>query len=275
MTSAVSAGPPAEIIRDIRAAAMATGVDFAYLVAKAGVESGFRADAKAATSSASGLYQFTEGTWLEMVKRHGAEHGYGAYADAISDSGGRLRVTDAETRREILALRDDPAASALFAGDFTAENSRRLEAGLGRRPDSTELYLAHFLGAGGALRFLRAESCDPASCGADLLPEAAAANRNVFFDRATGKARSLSDIRQFFNRRLESQPGAASASAEIPAAPRRAAAPPAEATAAPQRVPAAPRSGNEGFLHRAAMMLSADVILALAALELPGGDGSA
>src|SRR3954464_13439738 len=88
----------------IRRASEATGVDFGFLMAEAAQESGFRADAKATTSSATGLFQFTEGTWLEMVRRHGARHGLGAEAAQIgSDEAGRPSVADPSRRSAILA----------------------------------------------------------------------------------------------------------------------------------------------------------------------------
>src|SRR5689334_11742651 len=83
------------VSESIRRASRATGVDFGYLMAEAAQESGLRADAKASTSSATGLFQFTEGTWLDMVRRHGAEHGLAAEAAKIgTDEAGRPTVAD-------------------------------------------------------------------------------------------------------------------------------------------------------------------------------------
>ena len=62
---------PAEIRSAIRQASDATGVPFDYLASQAEQESGFRADARAATGSAAGLYQFIETTWLRMMRDHG------------------------------------------------------------------------------------------------------------------------------------------------------------------------------------------------------------
>src|SRR3954471_24529014 len=93
----------------IALASQKTGIDFNYLMGQAQLESGMRADARAGTSSASGLYQFIEQSWLHVVKQHGAEHGLGWAADSISTtSSGRMTVSDPGTRRAILALRDDP-----------------------------------------------------------------------------------------------------------------------------------------------------------------------
>ena len=93
------AGVPADVVRGIQTASNKTGVDFKYLLAQAKIESGFNPAAKAATSTARGLYQFIEQTWLKMVKDHGAEYGLGDMADSISQgSDGRMRVADRATR---------------------------------------------------------------------------------------------------------------------------------------------------------------------------------
>src|SRR5260370_18716118 len=70
----------------IRQASAATGTSFNYLLATAQVESGLNPQAGAATSSARGLFQFIEQTWLGTIKQSGAELGYGHYAAAISQT---------------------------------------------------------------------------------------------------------------------------------------------------------------------------------------------
>ena len=158
----------------IARAAQATGVDFDYLLAQAKIESSLDPSARARTSSAAGLYQFTQGTWLRTLERHGAEHGLG-WTDGAID-GGRLR--DPAMRAQVMALRNDPELSALMAGELANDNRAGLSAALGREPDAAELYLAHFLGLGGASRLLSADSGADAAA---LLPEAAAANRTIFY----------------------------------------------------------------------------------------------
>ena len=78
----------AAITAVVRDAAARTGVDFNFLLAQAKAESGLDPTARARTSSARGLYQFTSGTWLEMVRRHGNEHGLGWAAEMINRRGG-------------------------------------------------------------------------------------------------------------------------------------------------------------------------------------------
>jgi len=182
-------------------AANATGIDFDYLLGQAKVESGLNASARAGSSSASGLYQFIESSWLAVVKKHGAEHGLGWAANAIGTSGGRYSVADGATRQAILALRNDPAAASLMAAEHASDNKAALEGNLGRAANGTDLYMAHFLGLGGANKFLSAMQADPQASGASLFPGAARTNRSVFYDDG-GRPRSLSAIYQRFADKL-------------------------------------------------------------------------
>lgn len=182
----------------IASAASVTGVDFAYLLNQAKVESGFNPDAHARTSSATGLYQFIEQSWLGTVKADGAEHGLGWAANAIERGGdGRYRITDPQLRHAVLELRRDPESSAAMAAELASDNRDRLESRLGHTVESVDLYLAHFLGAGGATKFLRNMNDTPDQSAAALFPAAARANRGVFYDRAGG-ARSLTEVRERF-----------------------------------------------------------------------------
>ncbi|KPF71749.1 hypothetical protein IP88_10545 [alpha proteobacterium AAP81b] len=175
-------------------AAARTGVDFSYLLTQAKLESGLATTARAATSSARGLFQFTAGTWLETVRRHGADHGLGWAAQALAGGAANAGAT---VRATILALRDDPEASALMAGELARDNDAALGGVLGRAAGPTELYLAHFLGPAGAGKFLSALATAPQTAAATLLPAAAAANRGVFF-AADGAPRSLAEIHARF-----------------------------------------------------------------------------
>jgi len=169
----------------IRRAADATGVDFSLLVETARRESALNPHARASTSSATGLFQFIESTWFDMVRRHGPEHGLGAQAAALRNG------ADAETRREILALRNDPEIAARMAGELTRENAQTLQARLGRAPTAGELYAAHVMGSGGAIRLIEAAQQGAPSAAA-LFPREAAANRGLFY--ANGEARSAQGL---------------------------------------------------------------------------------
>ncbi|MBC7521247.1 MAG: transglycosylase SLT domain-containing protein [Sandarakinorhabdus sp.] len=183
----------------VRDAAARTGMDFSYLLAQARVESGLDPQAKAATSSARGLYQFTNATWLETVRKHGAEHGLGWAADAIKQG---AAGAGSAARATILALRDNAEAAALMAGEFAHDNGAILEKKLGRAAGATELYMAHFLGAGGAGKFLTALAVSPGLAAASGGPAGAAANAAVFFAK-DGSPRSLADVFARFAAKIE------------------------------------------------------------------------
>lgn len=188
----------------IRQAAQATGTSFQYLLATARVESGLNPQAGAATSSARGLFQFVEQTWLGTIKQSGAALGYGRYADAISKTAsGRYVVQDPALRNEILKLRNDPAANAVMAGAFTQANAALLAQKLGRSPSEGELYIAHFLGAGGAARLISLAAADPKASAASFFPTAAVANTPIFYDRATGAPRTLAQVRDVLTARYD------------------------------------------------------------------------
>jgi hypothetical protein len=195
----------------IASASASTGVNFNYLYHQARIESGFNPNARATTSSASGLYQFTTQTWLGVLKNHGAEHGLSWAANAITKgSDGHYYVSDDTTRQEILALRQNPETSAAMAGEYASDNKDTLEAKLGREANSTDLYMAHFLGPAGATRFLKAKDANPDQSAASVMPAAARANRWVFYDKS-GNPRSLEQVYERFASRFNQSTPAASA----------------------------------------------------------------
>jgi hypothetical protein len=188
----------------IRQASAATGTSFNYLLATARVESGLNPQAGASTSSARGLFQFIDQTWLGTMKQSGAELGYGRYAAAISQTAsGHYQVTDPEMRKEILALRNDPTANATMAGAFTRANADALSKKLGRAPSEGELYIAHFLGAGGAARLISLAASDPNAKATQYFSNAATANSSIFFDRSTGAARTMAQVRNVLTARYD------------------------------------------------------------------------
>ena len=189
-----NAGTAPAVTGAIRNAAQATGTSFEYLLATAQVESGFNPTASASTSSAGGLYQFIDQTWLGTLKEAGPSLGYGRFADAITKSAsGQYEVSDPTMRQEIMKLRQDPTANAAMAGAFTQHNAATLAAQLGRNASEGELYVAHFLGPGGAAKLITAAASSPQANAAALFPSAAAANRSIFYDRQ-GAPRSVSDV---------------------------------------------------------------------------------
>jgi hypothetical protein len=183
-----------EVLASIQKASANTGVDFSYLMAQASRESSFDPSAKASTSSATGLYQFVEQTWLGTFKEHAAEYGQAELASKITKSAdGRYSVADPAARKQILDLRKDPTLNAAMAAELAADNKTKMEAALGRPATATDLHLAHFLGLSGALRFIRKLDSDPSTTGAAMFPRAAAANASVFYD-GDGNARTVAEI---------------------------------------------------------------------------------
>jgi hypothetical protein len=208
--------PHAEgVVSVLRRAADETGSDFSYLLRTAMRESSLNPKAQAATSSATGLFQFIEQTWLGTVKRHGAEHGLKTYADAIEvGSNGRYKVTDPALRQEILSLRKDAETAALMAGELTNQTRAGMEADLGRGVSAGELYVAHFLGPKAATKLIKAAETSPQASAASLFPQAAGANRSIFYERS-GAARSVERVLA----QLTSKHGDIPAGDTMPAAP--------------------------------------------------------
>lgn len=226
----------------IASASASTGVDFHYLYHQARIESGLNPDAKASTSSASGLYQFTEQTWLATMKQHGAEHGLTWAANAITrGANGHYYVSDAATRQQIMALRQSPETSAAMAGEYASDNQGYLKAKLGRDTTPTDLYMAHFLGPAGAARFLKALDANPDAAAASVMPAAARANKWVFWDKA-GNARSLEQVYERFAARFNQSTPDASGSTQMASASTR----PADTAADIARMQLAALNGVSG-----------------------------
>ncbi len=177
-TKAVTGKASPEVEAAIRKAASKTGVDYGFMMAMAQTESNFNPNAKAGTSSATGLYQFTDSTWSSMVKKYGAANG-------ISD-----------TQADKL----DPEKNALMGAYFAKENQAYIEKRTGEKADNTDLYMGHFLGAGGASTFLRS---DPNAAATSVVSSAAAsANKNIFYNK-DGSSRTVQEVKDLFAKKIE------------------------------------------------------------------------
>ena len=220
----------------IKQAASNIGTSFEYLLTTAKMESDFNPKAGASTSSAHGLYQFIDQTWLGTVKEAGSQLGYGQYANAISKSAsGNYSVSDPNARAAIMKLKDDPTASSAMAAVLTQSNSFKLTGMIGRRPTDSELYMAHFMGVNGAAKLITNAEDNPQASGAQLFPNAAAANHSIFYD-SSGRARSVSDVYSTLTSRYASaagSPATLSAIAATGGMPATAAVASAAQTAAP------------------------------------------
>lgn len=186
--ASIAKGASSGVLNAIGQASSKTGVDFAYLVQQAQAESNFDTDVKASSSSATGLFQFINATWLDMVDKHGYKHGID---------------TQGKSKQEILELRKDPVIASNMAAEFASDNEAFLDAHWGGDIGSTELYLAHFMGAGGASSFLNARDENGLKTAANLFPAAAKANSNVFYDSKTGRAKSVDEVYAFFDKKFQ------------------------------------------------------------------------
>ena len=186
-------GVPQGLAQVLNSAGDKSNVDFDYLLQTAIRESSLNPEAKAPTSSAVGLFQFLESTWLQVMKEQGPRLGYQQYANAISvDGDGDYVVRNKAMRKEILALREDPQTAADLAAAFTQSNGAYLAAKFGKHPSPGELYIAHFLGPQGAEKLLRAGLSSPDQIAAKLFPKQAKANPTIFY--SGGEPRTIREL---------------------------------------------------------------------------------
>jgi hypothetical protein len=160
-------------------------------------ESRFDPAARNPLSSARGLMQFTDATWLESVRDFGPRHGLARHAAALSTDhrDGTISTRDPRHLARLLKLRGDPRLSALMAAERISRRAGRPGAGARAR--------------GGAGRPLRRCTCSARrgrgaswpSCGAPLAPgaravgrDSVAANRGVFLARGNGRPLSLAEV---------------------------------------------------------------------------------
>lgn len=190
-------GAATATLNAIRARADAAGVDASFLQTLARVESSLQPDLRARTSTAAGLFQFIESTWLDLLHRHGARHGLDAAGlvaiDAARTGSAKFQFASPAQRQQALDLRFDPSAAAALAAEYVRENAALLADTLNRPPRAVDLYLTHFLGPNDARRFLRELERSPGADASRLFPAPAAANHGVFFDR-DGVPRSIQAI---------------------------------------------------------------------------------
>jgi hypothetical protein len=147
----------------LRTAAARTGIPATALAAIVDAEAGKDSSGRWQTlsrnprSSAAGLGQFLSRTWEGMAETQGTW--LNALASANGWLGGNGQVL-ASARANILALRYDPTAAINGIADYARRNLDGLErAGVnidGAESGTARLaYLAHHLGLGDAIRFLR------------------------------------------------------------------------------------------------------------------------
>jgi hypothetical protein len=193
---------PQKVVNAVEEAASRTGADFSQLMEKAYTESGFNPSAKSKTSSATGLFQFIDSTWLGMVKQYGAKFGLAQYASQIEMKNGKPCVANCNVKNAILNLRKNPELSALMAGVMSAQDKQYLQSNTDGPVGGTEMYLAHFMGAGGAAKFLNARDDNGSASAAQMFPREAHANKSVFYNSSTGQARTFDQVYNILARKI-------------------------------------------------------------------------
>ncbi|GJE68523.1 transglycosylase SLT domain-containing protein [Methylorubrum podarium] len=178
------------LVQTIVKAAQAVQTDPVLLMAVADKESSFITAVQAKTSSATGLFQFIERTWLGVMRDFGSKYGYEKEAAlVVPDSNDKPSIQDQSERTRILDLRRDPYLSAVMAGEMLKRDAARIALKIGRELSLGEVYLAHFLGPDDAENFLSQVVDKPTAAAAALLPGPARANRSIFFAGTTGRGR--------------------------------------------------------------------------------------
>jgi hypothetical protein len=176
----------------------------------AATESNFEPGSEAATSSATGLYQFTHDTWLNTLKMHGAKYGivasYAAKIEYSETRSGYQRpmVNDQSLYRHLLELRKNPRLSSMMAAETVREHQQKLLHSLDREPTETDLYLAHFLGIDNAITFLRSLQQSPGMHAVELFPEAASSNYDIFHPGSC-EPRTVDEVYALFDEKLSSR----------------------------------------------------------------------
>ena len=193
------------LVDTIVRASKVVGADPTLLMAVADKESSFSTAVKAQTSSATGLYQFIEQTWLGVIYEFGAKHGLANEVKLIGKSGRQFVVTDGSQRQRILDMRREPYISALLAAEMLKRDTLRLERALGRHLTGGEIYLIHFLGPDAAQTFIETMEETPGVKAAELLPKPAQANRPIFYAGSGGETKVLtvSEVHKKFNEMIK------------------------------------------------------------------------
>ncbi len=197
------------IVAAIRLSSIRTGVDFSYLMKLAAAESNFKPKSKSATSSATGIYQFTRDTWLNTLKTHGADYGLGNYAANIEHyetvyGYQRPRVRNEKIYKHLLELRKNPRVSAIMAAEMVRDSEQLLAHSFDRKPTQTDLYLTHFLGNADAITFLQSLEKSPDVHALEIFPEAASSNRNIFHSRSS-TPRTVDEVYALFGKKFSTR----------------------------------------------------------------------
>lgn len=195
-------GLPPEMSANVnKVAGMFPGVSAGYLGATATIEYGgkFKKDGTTdygytnpgsdGKGTATGVYQFIEKTWTDVTGNPGVQ--------AVLKANGFDKI-DRDTRK-------DPLASTIAAAALASQNKTILENTLHRQVSDSELYMAHFMGADTAAKFIGNYVTNRDLKAADMDPKAAAANKDIYYTK-DGRARSVAEVYDIFNTRFTTSP---------------------------------------------------------------------
>ncbi len=185
------------LVETVIRAAQRADYDPTLLMAIADKESSMRATARASTSSAAGLFQFIDKTWLQCVRQFGAQHGLAREAAMIEGPDDKPTIADDAQRARVLALRERPYLAAVMAAEMLKRDGGKVAENVGRPLSAGETYLIHFLGTRDAKLFMSRLTETPQGPGArPPCPKPAKANKPIFYEG--GKAKAVADVHKKF-----------------------------------------------------------------------------
>ncbi|WP_152562907.1 hypothetical protein [Serratia sp. Ag1] len=166
-------------------AAKSAGVDPEIIVRMAYFESRFRTNVGPSTSTAYGLGQFTKGTWLDVLRKHGEKYG--------------IKNAAQLTMAQALAYRDDARLQAAMLAEFTQDNIKRVQ-GLGRKGNIADVYSLHNLGSGGGPKFLKALMENPNAKVSSVLSQKVIKNNSILYgDGSISLADAYGNMNQYLS----------------------------------------------------------------------------
>ncbi len=201
------------LIDDIYQASIATHIDFELLLITAMIESDLGRVTKSSTSSARGIFQYIEPTWLVLIKRYGARIGQKNYASAITINTESYlpEITDASqfTKKDILSLRDNTKIAALIKANQLKDEAKIVaKYKAGQRINATDHYIVHMLGLSQARTFYTLLKNESSNILANLnnkgFKEAIRLNPTFFYN-AQNKALSAAEAYTQFHRKISQQ----------------------------------------------------------------------
>lgn len=159
-----------------------TGADVNLMAAIIQSESGFDASASAgkhdASQSAAGLGQFTKDTWFDTLNKYADKYGLQKLKnpnDALRDN-----------------RRFDPRINGVLSAELIKDNADWFRKNIGRNPSAGDVYMVHFLGRAGALKFFKANGQQTF---ASVFPDAAIHNKGICFkDKECRIPRTIGEV---------------------------------------------------------------------------------